>query len=78
MPRDINEELSEVSKHLKQLIEKIDFPKRKDAWDKLSVISTFAASVIIASMGGVFTHIYNQRQIERQAALEDNSIVSKN
>ena len=45
-------------------------PKPKDSWDKLDIFAKLIiglATICIATIGGVFTHTYNQRQLAQSA-----------
>ncbi|MDB4950559.1 MAG: putative peptidoglycan-binding protein [Gemmatimonadetes bacterium] len=59
-------------------------PSTKDWWEKFANISTFLSSVVIASVGLVFTNCYNMRQADRdsdnrrqQLAVQQVEIVQK-
>jgi hypothetical protein len=43
----------------------------KDRWDKLASVSTFLSTVFIAGLGGYFTHVYNDRQAERDTIAKE-------
>ena len=44
--------------------------KGKDFWDKLAGVSAFLSTVVLATAGTYFTHVYNSRESARQAAAE--------
>jgi hypothetical protein len=46
----------------------------KDFWDKVSSVSTFLSSVIIALVGLVFTHSYNERQALRDQVVKEQQL----
>jgi S1-C subfamily serine protease len=48
--------------------------QRKDFWDKFAALSTFLSTVIIASIGAIFTAVYNAKQNERNEALKQQEI----
>jgi hypothetical protein len=48
--------------------------KRKDFWDKFATLSTFLSSVLIASIGLIFTSVYNARQNQRNDDLKKQEI----
>jgi hypothetical protein len=52
-----------------ELVKKLDVPKRKDRWDKLAVASSFVSTVLLASVGLVFTKCYDERQATEQRDL---------
>ncbi len=56
MGDDMKDDLEQIKADLEKLTSNV---QKNDFWDKLSVISTFLASVLIASVGGVFTYYYN-------------------
>src|SRR6516165_4955298 len=43
-------------------------PKPKDAWDKLSILSSFIASVVLISVGGTFTFFYQHFEKVKEEA----------
>ena len=53
----------------KELLEKAG-GSRKDRWDKFATMSTFLSTVVLAIIGGIFTHVYNSKQDERNEALK--------
>jgi hypothetical protein len=42
----------------------------KDRWDKFAALSTFLSTFVIALVGLFFTHIYNERQADRDHAVK--------
>jgi hypothetical protein len=59
-------EISDLTRQIKELVEKIDVPKRKDWWDKLSVITTFAGTVILAGISLYVTQSFQKLEAQRQ------------
>ena len=49
-------------------LDKLEAPKRKDLWDKLSAISTAFSSIVLASVGLYFTSYYSIREHARERA----------
>jgi len=45
--------------------------KQKDAWDRLSVITTFVATVLLVAVGGIYTAAYKAAEAQRQADWRD-------
>jgi hypothetical protein len=71
----VDEELKNLLRNLSSQHEKLiemfsknseSNEKGKDLWDKISTLSTFLSSVLIAGMGLYFTHVYNTTQNERE------------
>lgn len=42
----------------------MESPPKRDFWDKLSLFSGVISAIVIALVGGIFTYLYNQRQLE--------------
>jgi hypothetical protein len=45
-------------------------PKSKDNWDKFSVIASLLTPVLVAALGVYLTHLYDQREKDRDAVLK--------
>ena len=74
---ELKEKLQRLSRELEYIRGETgdnDKTRKKDAWDKFSAISTFLSGVLIAIIGLYFTHTYNERQSQRDAALKEQQI----
>jgi hypothetical protein len=49
----------------------------KDLWDKLSSLSTFLSTVLIATLGGVFTYLFNAREAKHQHNIQETQAVTQ-
>ena len=49
----------------------------KDLWDKLSSMSTFLSTVLVAIVGGVFTYIFNAREAKHQHNIQETQTVAQ-
>lgn len=67
---ELNAHLEEISLKMDKLIDKIESKKKRDAWDKFQIISSFFSTVLIAGVGIIFTLIYNHREKNRQIAIQ--------
>ncbi|MDJ0661826.1 MAG: serine protease [Crocosphaera sp.] len=56
----------ETTKSEQEKIKKDIENSQKDIWDKLSIISTFVSSVILVMIGGIFTFLFQWKEIKRQ------------
>lgn len=66
---DHDEPLASITDRLERLERAIEERgTKKDAWDKLSAISTLFSGVIIAGLGLYATSVYNERQLEATSA----------
>jgi len=57
--------VSQLSEQLKKFIEKLDVPKRKDAWDILSVLTSFLGTVIVAAISLYLTQSFQRMEAQR-------------
>src|SRR5687768_17222876 len=74
LPTKPSEDLSAVIAHLKDhkiAIDKLAAKKGKDGWDKLSVIATLISSVLIATVGLVFTFMYQIAESDNRTLLRE-------
>ncbi len=62
--------LDELKKHRAEL-EKFGSAKKKDRWDKLSVIGTLISSVLLATIGGIFTWTYQWKDTQNRRAVQE-------
>jgi hypothetical protein len=60
------QELVEIQRQTLEEI-KAQRQKKKGIWDRFSTISIFLSTVVIASLGLYFTHMYNERQHNRES-----------
>jgi hypothetical protein len=56
-------------------------PKRKaegkDLWDKVSTLSTILSTILIAAVGGYFTHRFEERQAQEQRKIQETQAVAQ-
>jgi hypothetical protein len=52
-------------------------PGGKDLWDKLSTLSTILSTILIAAVGGYFTHRFEERQAEEQRKIQETQAVAQ-
>jgi hypothetical protein len=64
----------ELAAELRSLMEKMDSRKKRDLWDKLPVITSFAGTVIIAALGLFLTQSYQRQEAMRQKEFRDAQI----
>jgi hypothetical protein len=62
-------QLADLTAEIRKLLTKIDSPKTKDRWDKLAILSSFFGTVLLASVGLIFTRCYDARQAAEQKEL---------
>ena len=55
----------------KSALEKLAYNKVKDGWDKLSVVATLISSVLIATVGLVFTFMYQTAESENRSLVRE-------
>jgi hypothetical protein len=48
----------------------------KDPWDKFSTLSTLLSTILIAAVGGYFTHRFEERQAEEQRRVQETQAVA--
>jgi len=51
--------------------------EEKDFWDKLSSISTFLSTVLIALVGAIFTYVFNAREAKHQHSIQETQTVAQ-
>ena len=76
----LEEKLEQLIQTQNLLIDKLEVPKRKDRWDKLSIITTFVASVLVVTIGGIYTAMYRATEDQRQRdqkEIENNRILEE-
>jgi hypothetical protein len=70
--------LAQVASQLRDLTELKDklskAEKKKDLWDKMGTLSTFLSTVVVAAVGLVVNHAYQERQDARAAILRTQEI----
>jgi len=49
----------------------------KDWWDKFSTLSTLLSTILIAAVGGYFTHRFEERQAEEQRKVQETQAVAQ-
>src|SRR5579864_3923718 len=49
----------------------------KDTWDKFSTLSTILSTILIAAVGGYFTHRFEERQAEEQKKIQETQAVAQ-
>jgi len=49
----------------------------KDWWDKVSTLSTILSTILIAAVGGYFTHRFEERQAEEQRKIQETQAVAQ-
>jgi hypothetical protein len=49
----------------------------KDLWDKVSTLSTILSTILIAAVGGYFTHRFEERQAEEQRKIQETQAVAQ-
>ena len=49
----------------------------KDSWDKFSTVSTLLSTILIAAVGGYFTHRFEERQAEAQRKIQETQAVAQ-
>src|SRR5437588_5147460 len=49
----------------------------KDLWDKVSTLSTILSTILIATVGGYFTHCFEERQAEEQRKVQETQAVTQ-
>jgi hypothetical protein len=49
----------------------------KDLWDKFSTLSTILSTILIAAVGGYFTHRFEERQAEEQRKIQETQAVAQ-
>lgn len=64
----------ELAAELRALMEKLDARKKRDLWDKLPVITSFAGTVIIAALGLFLTQSYQRQEAMRQKEFREAQI----
>jgi hypothetical protein len=52
-------------------------PEGKDLWDKVSTLSTILSTILIAAVGGYFTHRFEERQAEEQRKIQETQAVAQ-
>ncbi len=52
-------------------------PERKDFWDKVSTLSTILSTILIAAVGGIFTHRFEEQQAEEQKKIQETQAVAQ-
>ena len=67
-PRE-NDEVSDLAKRIAALEEKGSKATGKDIWDKFDVVGKFVSSVLLVTIGGVFTYFYNSSTHDKEAVL---------
>lgn len=51
--------------------------KVKDPWDKFATLSTLLSTILIAAVGGYFTHRFEERQAEEQRKIQETQAVAQ-
>lgn len=75
--RNIENRVDEKLNSINEDIKKIKETKEKDTWDKISIVSGFLSSVIIALIGIYFTESYRRIQAKKEAALNEQELKVK-
>jgi hypothetical protein len=52
-------------------------PSGKDPWDKFSTVSTILSAILIATVGGYFTHRFEERQAKEQRKIQETQAVAQ-
>ncbi len=68
---NLDEKLERLIESQNLLLGQLNVPKRKDRWDKISVITTFVASVLLVAIGGSYTAVYRATEDQRQRDLKE-------
>ncbi len=63
---DLKNEIDLLKGQLKAIIPTSGSCKEKDGWDKFSILSKFVASVLLVSIGGLYTYFYKERESQVQ------------
>src|SRR5205085_6132800 len=66
------EDVQRIRNYIDDLGKRSESLKPKDIWDKAAVIAVFLGSVLVATVGLVFTVIYNNREAERQQTFRES------
>jgi hypothetical protein len=56
--------IEQIAEDVRSIKKRIETPKVKDKWDKLSAVSPLVAGILVAAIGTSATFIYNERRLE--------------
>lgn len=58
-----DQQIEQLLNQQQTIIEKLSKTKEKDRWDKLSTLSTFLSSIVIAVIGVYFANVYKSQEV---------------